>query len=125
MSIQIPNLHTSNRTRVDADPIATVFIARRKDATHSGLFTVRGNLAFNPTTDVYPSGSMLIRVDLSDSVSGAFTVKTVEQLDTTGKHTPTAYGTGRCSFQPSSDRDREAIGCRYWIMLVDNKREKE
>jgi len=119
MSIQVPNLHTSNKSSVESKAI--VFIQRRKDAAHSGEFTVRGTLAFNPATDDYPSGSMTIRVDLSDSARGVFVVKTVEQLDTTGKHTPTAYATGRCS----ADVDVRAAGCRYWLMFADNKRERE
>jgi hypothetical protein len=119
MSIQIPNLHTSNRTLVEAG--AEVFIARRKDAAHAGTFQVTGNLSFNPTADAYPSGTLKIRVDLSDSAKGVFVVKTVEQLDTTGKHTPTVYATGRCN----ADVDARAVGCRYWLMMADNKAEPE
>jgi len=119
MSIQIPNLHTSNKTEVQA--AAEVFIRRRKDGSHAGVFSVKGSLKFNPATDDYPSGTMQIKVDLSDSAKGAFVVKTVEQLDTTGKHTPTAYATGRCAV----DADVRALGCRYWLMLADNKREGE
>ena len=119
MSIQIPNLHTSNKTSVEAG--AEVFIRRRKDAQHAGVFLVRGKLSFDPATDDYPSGTLQIRVDLSDSAKGVFVVKTVEQLDTTGKHTPTAYATGRCN----ADVDTKAVGCRYWLMLTDNKREGE
>lgn len=119
MSIQIPNLHTSNKTTVEA--AAEVAIKRRQDAQHAGVFAVRGNLSFSPATDDYPSGTLRIRVDLSDSAKGTFTVKTVEQLDTTGKHTPTAYATGRCT----ADADVDAKGCRYWLMLADNKRENE
>jgi len=119
MSIQIPNLHTSNKTEVRA--AAEVFVKRRQDAIHAGVFSVRGTLTFNPTADNYPSGTMQIRVDLSDSAKGVFVVKTVEQLDTTGKHTATAYATGRCA----ADVNVRAMGCRYWLMLADNKRERE
>lgn len=119
MSIQIPNLHTSNRTKAEAR--ARVFILRRQDGVHAGEFTVQGTLSFNPLTDAYPSGSLNIRVDLTDSARGTFVVKTVEQLDTTGKHTPTVFATGRCS----ADIDQKAVGCRYWLMMADNKRERE
>ena len=95
MSIQIPNLHTSNRTEVKAS--AEVFIKRRQSRGHAGVFFVKGTLTFDPASNDYPSGNMQIRVDLSDSAQGVFVVKTVEQLDTTGKHTPTAYATGRCT----------------------------
>ena len=44
MSIQIPNLHTSNRTLVTVREDATVFIQRRKDAAHAGPFAVKGSL---------------------------------------------------------------------------------
>jgi len=120
MSIQIPNLHTSNKTQAAAKA-ATVIIQRRKDGTHTGQFLVNGTLQFNPGPDDYPSGAMTIRVDLSDSAKGVFVIKTVEQLDTTGRATPTTYATGRCS----ADVDAKAVGCRYWLMLVDNKRTEE
>jgi hypothetical protein len=119
MSIQIPNLHTSNKTAVEVG--AQVVIKRRQDAAHAGEFSIKGSLSFNPATDDYPSGAMTIKVDLSDSAKGAFVIKTVEQLDTTGKHTPTAYATGRCA----ADTDAKAVGCRYWLMFADNKRERE
>jgi hypothetical protein len=118
MSIQIPN-HTSNKTVVRSS--AQVFIQRRKDAAHAGLFSVDGSLTFNPAIDNYPSGTMRIRVDMADSTKGVFVVTTVEPLDTTGKVTPTAYATGRCN----ADVDVRALGCRYWLLLADNKSAKE
>ena len=93
MSIQIPNLHTSNKTKAVVKA-AKVFIGCRKDALHTGTFTIRGQLTFDPATDAYPGGSLVILVDLSDSAKGTFNIKTVEQLDTTGKHSPTVYVTG-------------------------------
>jgi hypothetical protein len=119
MSIQIPNLHTSNKSAVEAS--AEVTILRRKDASHAGVFTVKGSLKFDPAADDYPSGNMTIKVDLSDSAKGTFVIKSVEQLDTTGKHTPTAYASGRCA----AETDPKAVGCRYWLMLADNKREDQ
>ena len=116
MSIQIPNLHTSNRTNAVAR--AQVFILARKAGLLSGTFDVTGTLKFNPVTDNYPSGAMKIRVDLSDSATGTFKITTVEQLDTTGKHTPTVYASGRCE----GDTKPLFRGCRYWLMMVDNKR---
>jgi hypothetical protein len=119
MSIQILNLHTSNKTVVRSS--AQVSIQRRKDTAHAGLFSVDGSLTFNPATDNYPSGTMRIRVDMADSAKGVFVVTTVEQLDTTGKVTPTAYATGRCN----ADVDVRALGCRYWLLLADNKSARE
>ena len=115
MSIQIPNLHTSNQTRASVER-AVVVLTARKDASHSGQFIVNGDLRFL-SSDAYPTGSLSIRTDLSDSAKGVVTIKTVEQLDTTGKHTPTLFSTGRCSV----DLDKKAVGCRYWLMLVDNR----
>lgn len=117
MSIQIPNLHTSNRTQAKAN--AEVFVLARKDAAHAGIFRVKGSLKFDPAADIYPTASGLtFDVDLSDSAKGLFIVKTVEQLDSLGKHTPTVYATGRCD----ADVDPKAVGCRYWLMMADNKK---
>jgi hypothetical protein len=118
MSIQIPNLHTSNKTRSVVRK-ATVFIRRRKAGVLSGEFTVSGTLQFNPVTDAYPSGNLTIKVDLTDSETAEFKTTSIEQLDTTGRDTPTVYASGRCL------ADIKQKGCRYWIMLVDNKRPNE
>jgi hypothetical protein len=119
MSIQIPNLHTSNKSAVKAS--AEVFIRRRQGGSQSGVFTVKGALSFDPATDTYPTGTMTISVDLSDSAKGIFVATTVEQLDTTGRATPTAYATGRCK----ADIGDRGLGCRYWIMFADNKQVRE
>lgn len=120
MSIQIPNLHTSNKSKVTAER-AIVFIKRRQGGGLSGRFSVSGSLQFNPLTDAYPSGAFTIKLELTDSIKGTVVATTVEQLDTTGKVTPTAYATGRCNVKA----DPTPKGCRYWIMFVDNKRQGE
>ena len=117
MSVQIPNLHTSNPTRSEFK--ATVHIARRKDAAHAGVFSLGGTFQFNPATDDYPSGQFTLKVDLSDSVQGVFTTKDVQQLNTTGKHTPTLFATGRCDLEGTAGR--KVRGCRYWLLLADNR----
>ncbi len=119
MSIQIPNLHTSNRTAARVK--ARVFIARRQDSQHAGDFTLQGTLSFNPAADDYPKANLTLRVNLSDSAKGTVVIKTVEQLDTTGKHTPTLFASGRCLL----DADAKAIGCRYWLMMADNKTDRD
>ena len=121
MSIQIPNLHTSNRT--EAKVTALVQIVRRQDSTHAGTFTVKGTFKFNPLVDDYPSCSLSITVDLTDSVKGTFISRDVQQLDTTGKVTPTLFATGKCNFDGENARD--VRGCRYWLLMADNKREEE
>ena len=119
MSIQIPNLHTSNKTAVKAS--AQVFIQRRKVGPLTGTFSVKGALSFDPATDTYPTGTLTISVDLSDSATGVFVATSIEQLDTTGRATPTAYATGRCK----ADIGDKGLGCRYWIMFADNKQARE
>ncbi len=119
MSIQIPNLHTSNKTAVKVS--AQVFIQRRKTGSLTGVFGVKGALAFDPATNTYPAGTLTITTDLSDSVNGVFVATSVEQLDTTGRATPTAYATGRCK----ADIGDKGLGCRYWIMFADNKQAKD
>src|SRR5262245_45487749 len=120
MSIQIPNLHTSNRTKAQARE-ATVFISTRQGGGRSGTFMVNGTLSFNPAVDDYPNTPVpvTIRVDLTDGAQATFAVTTVEQLDTTGKATPTSYATGRCK---ARSENRALLGCRYWLMMVDNRR---
>src|SRR5262245_34754545 len=107
MSFQIPNLHTSNKSKAKAE--AEVFIARRKDATHSGIFSVRGTVGF-PGADGYPVCNLTIKADLNDSAKGDFMAKTAEQVDTTGGATPTIFVTGRCR----ADAERNPKGCRFW-----------
>jgi len=116
MSIQIPSLHTSNRSLAKAR--AKVFIQSRQDSLHSGTFVVSGTLRFNPATQAYPAGTMNIHVDLSDSSKGDFKITTVEQIDIMGKHNPTVFATGRCD----GDVEKRVPGYRYWLMLADNKR---
>lgn len=118
MSIQIPNLHTSNRNKAKFD--AVVRIARRQDAVHSGVFRVRGSFSFDPATTDYPACSLSIDVDLSDSIKGTFVSKDVQQLDTTGKHTPTLFASGKCTLD--GEDSRQFRGCRYWLLLADNTR---
>lgn len=117
MSVQIPNLHTSNPTRAEFKTL--VHIARRKDAAHAGTFTLQGNFQFDPATDDYPSGQFTLKVDLSDSEQGVFVTKDVQQLNTTGKHTPTLFATGKCNFDGTAGA--KVRGCRYWLLLAENR----
>ena len=111
---QIPTLQACNPTKVAGK--ASVFIQARKDAVRAGAFTVAIELSCDPAGNGYPAGSLEMRVDMSDStVVGALVATTFEQATTTGKHTPTTYLNGRCK----AERIR---GCRYWMMLADNKR---
>jgi hypothetical protein len=114
---QIPTLQVCNVTQVEGG--AAVEILSRVDAIHAGVFKIRIAVRCDPTGRPYPAGSFGIEVDMSDSiVQGTITGETIDQLTSTGKHSPTAYLTGRC-------RAEQVSGCRYWLMLADNGREQE
>lgn len=114
---QIPTLQVCNPTRVEGR--AAVEIVSRSDAIHSGVFKIGTELKCDPKGLPYPAGGFQIDVDMSDSVvQGTIIGDTIEQLTSTGKHSPTAYLSGRCSA-------RDVSGCRYWLMLADNGRAQE
>jgi hypothetical protein len=53
---------------------------------------------------------------MTDSaVQGSLVTTTIEQMTSTGRATPTLYVNGRC-------KAGEVVGCRFWLMLVDNKK---
>lgn len=111
---QIPTLQVCNFTRVAAK--ADVFVQSRQDAGHTGHFVVKIDLTCDPSGSGYPTGSLEMKIDMSDSIiDGNVSATTFEQATTTGKHTPTTYLSGRCKSQRISQ-------CRYWMMLADNKR---
>lgn len=113
---QIPTLQVCNQTKVVGK--ATVAIARRSDATHTGSFTVSIELSCAPSG--YPAGTLTIgSISMSDSVvQNAVSAATFEQVTSTGKQTPAAYLNGRCK----ADNIR---GCRFWMTLADNKTAEE
>jgi hypothetical protein len=111
---QIPTLQVCNNTKADGRGI--VKIDSRADAIHSGKFTVSIQLKCD-ADNVYPTGALLISdINMSDStVQGTITATSFEQVTTTGKHTPTVFMNGRCTAA-------NVRGCRYWLMIADNKR---
>lgn len=110
---QIPTLQACNPTKVAGK--AEVFIQARTGGT-MGTFTVVIKLSCDPAGAGYPSGILEMKVDMSDSaITGALVATTFEQITTTGKHTPTIYLNGRCKAE-------KVRGCRYWMMLADNKK---
>ena len=118
MSLSIPAFHVSDISKVEG--LGDVFIASRKDAASSGVFTVRLAVNFNPAVDDYPSGSLTIKADLSDSLRATFTATSVELINSYGKHNPTVYLTGRCTSDLAGSA-QPPKGLRYWVMLADNK----
>ena len=113
---QIPTLQVCNETQVKGR--AVVKIASRADASHSGSFTITIDLKCNrDTNNGYPAGGFEIRnLSMSDSIAqGTIASISIEQVTSTGKHTPTVYLNGRCKAD-------HVIGCRFWLMLADNKK---
>lgn len=114
--LQIPTLQVCNPTKVYGK--ATVLIKSRSDSNHTGKFTLyidpKDPVRCDPNTG-YPMGSLMIHnISMSDSqVQGTITAVTIEQVTSTGKHTPTVYLNGRC-------KTGRAKGCRFWMTIADN-----
>ena len=118
---QIPTLQVCNLTpnmTVRSNPAAKVTILSRKDATHTGTFTVTVQLTCD--NNGYPVGSLSISgISMTDSTAlGTITATTFEQLTSTGRDTPTAYLNGRCTLPAAAGT--VLTGCHYWIMFADN-----
>lgn len=113
---QVPTLQVCNETLIQGKAI--VKIVSRADASHSGTFTITIEVKCNREVNGgYPAGAFQIgNLSMSDSIAqGAIASMSLEQVTSTGKHTPTAYVNGRCK----ADR---VVGCRFWLMLADNKK---
>ncbi|MBC7875141.1 MAG: hypothetical protein H7Y01_14150 [Ferruginibacter sp.] len=121
MGINIPALHNSSKSAAEGS--AKISIPRRSDALHSGVFTIKGGVSFDPPSTPYPTGAFRIQADLSDSLKATFTTTSVELINAFGKHTPSIFLTGRCNVRVSEAVKRPPVGCRYWIMIVNNKKE--
>ena len=121
MGINIPALHNSSKSAAKGS--AKILIPRRSDALHAGTFTIKGAVSFDPATDPYPTGGFRIQANLTDSLKATFTTTSVELINSFGKHTPSVFLTGRCSVRSAEPVKRPPVGCRYWIMIVDNKKE--
>jgi hypothetical protein len=111
---QIPTLQVCNATSAHGE--GRVKIASRTDAAHSGNFRVRLEVKCDPANG-YPTGNVTIAdISMSDSiVQGTLTATSIEQMTSTGKHSPTLYINGRCQAE-------RVHGCRYWLMIANNKK---
>lgn len=126
---QIPTLQVCNYTNVTGK--AMVEIVKRKDRCHSGTFQLvieSGNPLRCDSATGYPTGAFRIaNISMSDStVNGDIYSTTIDQVTTTGKHTPTVYLSGKCKAKMEKDKcgvlsTLELKGCRYWLMIADNK----
>jgi hypothetical protein len=126
---QIPTLQVCNYTNVAGK--AKVEIIKRSDKCHTGTF----ELLIKPDNPLrcdsasgYPAGAFQIaNISMSDStVNGDIYSTTIEQITTTGKHTPTVFLSGKCKVKTDKDTcgvlsPLELKGCRYWLMIADNK----
>jgi len=112
---QIPTLQVCNPSKVEVE--AAVYIDAREDSARRGIFKVSGRALFDSTTP-YPAGRFIIGISMSDSIEGTVTTTSIDQITTTGKHTPVAYLSGRCDVETPEGK---LAGCRYWLMIVNNR----
>ena len=114
---QIPTLQVCNGTKANGK--ASVHLTARQDAAHTGDFTIHlDGVGCDPINgDGFPAGSIGLDLSLSDSSATNVTATSIEQLTTTGKHTPTMYLNGRCKATTSNG----TVPCHYWLILVNNK----
>ncbi len=113
---QIPTLQVCDETQVQGR--ALVKIQSRADASHSGSFKIAIEVKCNrEANNGYPAGVITItELSMTDSLAqGTIGTLSLEQVTSTGKHTPTVYINGRC-------RADHVIGCRFWLMIADNKK---
>ena len=110
---QIPTLQVCNGTKATGD--ASVHLTARDDAATTGNFTLSINAGCDPAGNGFPSGTITMTFSLSDSSVTDLKVTSIEQLTTTGKHTPTMYLNGRCMANGG------AIPCHIWLMVADNR----
>ncbi|MBN8787998.1 MAG: hypothetical protein J0I84_12990 [Terrimonas sp.] len=117
--IAIPAFHAASKGSAKGG--AKVYISSRTDSSSSGIFTVKVSAVFDPATNDYPTGTVLIDVNLSDSTKGAYKSTSIELINAYGRSTPTIYITGKCKI--STQERTTPTGLRFWLMITDNKTE--
>lgn len=110
---QIPTLQVCNGTRGAGE--AAVVLSKRIEPGKTGTFNMNINAGCNPADTGFPFGSIAMQFSLSDSSITDLRVTLIEQLTTTGKHTPTMYLNGRCIANGGT------IPCHIWLTLTDNR----
>jgi hypothetical protein len=120
-SLPVPQVQPCKDQAVQGKAIG--HIPSRKDESHSGEFTVTvevkchqgqiQNFPYHLEIDAYTLNDTQVRHRIA--------VDRFDQLTSLGKAvTPTVFLTGTCTV------DQEEIpGCRFWLMLVDNKVESD
>lgn len=114
-ALSIPAFHVSDISRVQGS--GEIYIQSRDDAATTGTFRVDINVSFNPPLDEYPAGVITMKVDLNDGARGTFSASSIELVNSYGTANPTIFMTGRCR----DDITPDAKGCRYWLMIVNNR----
>ena len=110
---EIPTLQVCNGTSATGQGF--VHLTARKDISNTGDFQVSVEVSCNPAGNGFPVGAVSAQFSLSDSSLKDMKALSIDQLTTTGKHTPTMYLNGRCQANAGT------IPCHYWLMLVDNR----
>lgn len=104
---QIPTLQPCNRTSIQG--AGTVKLDSR-----GGSFTFK--ISVNCTT-AYPDGTVSLDLNLTDSFKGPIGSNQLDQVTSAGRDGPVAWVSGRC-------RAGDVVGCRFWLMLADNPKDK-
>src|SRR5882724_10706169 len=111
---QIPTLQVCNVPSVVGGAGLVNIVSR-------GSFKIEIKVACDPVTGYPILGVLNVSVSMNDStLLGVFSATTVDQITVTGKVTPTAYLSGRCTVPTASGAPSPIVGCRYWMMLADN-----
>ncbi len=116
----IPAFHVSGKSQ--AEGTGKVFIDTRKDAVSSGIFEFSVFAQFNPAINDYPTGTLKLKIDLSDSAKGVFTSTSIELINSFGKHNPTIFLTGKGKMK--TNLKKPPVGLRFWLMIADNGNKK-
>ncbi|MBI3218424.1 MAG: hypothetical protein HYZ44_02835 [Bacteroidetes bacterium] len=112
----IPAFHVSGKSQ--AEGTGKIFISTRKDAVSSGIFEFNVFAQFNPASNDYPTGTLKLKIDLSDSAKGTFSSTSIELINSHGKHNPTIFFTGQGKMK--TDSKKQPVGLRYWFFIADN-----
>jgi len=108
---QIPSIQVCNDSLIkDSEGVVKIDVRNGGFKFGANVFCGAGE---------YPSGSVFVDISMTDSALTYFESIHLEQVTTTGKHSPMAVLNGRCISRPVVD------GCRFWMILADNKRNRE
>ena len=117
--VYVPDLHVSSRSIIKGK--GTVQILSRKDSAHSGEVYIEASITYAPPNNYPVLTTLLMKIDLTESLKCSVTGKTVEQVSSEGKHSPTVYLTGRCNVDPLESTNLPTKACRYWLLMASNK----